>query len=243
MIKSHQNIPLKLILYTFENRKYGQTLLFLFLKMSSNSGYIIDDKNIKNTYCKTTGKCERTFENNKNILLKNKWISTNKNKGLIHVNNYEIILRKISTNSTINGGVIWEKNYYTNFSSFIYAVIITYYGRRLLWLNENTEIKKGGFKKSNSEPFYNLPYTYLAKVLNVSKSRVQKMFKKANYTKFIKIEHVFNSLPIPLEQVKSFKKYSENEARKIRVIGKKIVMQETNKFYSSIKLKKRRLKE
>lgn len=243
MNNCHQNIPFPLLFYTLANRHYGQTQLYLFLKMQAFRGYIYLGKDVADEYSMMTGKCAKTYHNNLTKLFKRGWITIDSRKKELHINGYDTIMRKMGFHIDNTTGVIWDDKYFKEFTAFVYAAIITKHGKSLRWRNRNSETNKGGLSKRDSKPFLILPHLYLAKALGINKSLAQKMFNQAVLAGYITVEHVFEKQPIALKEVNHYKSTYPDEFNKIRIYKDKVCIQMPNRFYSSIELKRKRIKK
>jgi len=237
------SVPYVLLFHAFRNRMYGTTQLYLFIKMQAPRGYATLDKDLIKTYQAQTNKCPKTFNNNISKLISLKWVTINSKRNEIHVKSYSTILSKIGYEEEHITGVIWESIYFKHFSAFIYAAIITKVSRVLKWQNKISETNKGGHTKRGLEPFLTLPYTYLAKAINISKSMAQKMFSQAKKASFIKIENTYELIPITGSEANLFKTYNFKDNHKVRIIKDKVYFQKPNRIYTCIKLKRKRIKK
>lgn len=191
-MRTTTNIPVSLCEYALVNRKVNQLKLFMYLKLHCD-GYIEEDIN---KWSKQIGIQVKTVKSSLKWLIKNRWITVNSKRNVLHVISYERLTSKLKMK--VNTGILIDLKTevdYQNFRALCCAVIITYYVRRKRYFDRRSERIYGGSKKNRSgvKGFYPMPNGYLAKCLHLSTSTAFRIKQEAEKARFIetKKDYVF----------------------------------------------------
>jgi hypothetical protein len=238
------NIPVELCKYALMEHNVNQLRLYVFLK-SKCSGHIKLSKERILSYCKELGyKTPKTFKTNLNWLMQNKWITVNTKSGNYRIKGFVEIANKL--NFVCIKGAIFEPLEFKNFKPFIIAAVITYYMiLKNRYNKERSESLKGGSRLNRFKKpvFFSLPHTYLAKVLNCSKSTAEYYRSIAVKSMYIIPKSTFEKLDIPAKEVRLYKKYNDLICN-IKLLKGKPHLQKNDKLFSSVILRtKKELKK
>ncbi len=235
------SIPVELCKYAIKEHKVNQLRLYVFLK-SKCSGQIKLPKERIDSYCLELGyKSTKTFKNNLNWLIMHKWITVNTKSGNYRIKGFLELSNKLMFCSV--KGAIFEPLDFSKFKAFVSGAVITYYMKQKSRYNKKrSELLIGSSRKYRSKKpaFYSLPHTYLAKVLNLSKSAAKKHRDSAINFNFINSLHKFKQLYIPKKEILLYLKYSESNQNKLIGYKKNLVEQLNDVLTSNIILRTKR---
>lgn len=170
------NIPIDLCLYSVQNNCVNQLKTYCYLK-SKCDGYIKNPSTLLGAYLEETGNSERTFYNHKKWLLEKGWLVKLKNSG-VRVISFKNLIVLLGKPEPKHRGAKFIFDFH-HFKSFVYAAVITYVGRTKKYYGKRAGAYDIGSASQKLFSVFNLPHTYLAKVLGVSKSTAQKYRKYA----------------------------------------------------------------
>ena len=172
MDSRYTNIPILLCEFALVNRKVNQLKLYIYLKLNSE-GYIeFDDLNFKK-WADQIGVSERTIKTSLSWLIKEKWLTVNGKRNVIHVISYKKLKKKLNLN--FKTGILFEpveRISYLYFRAFCCASVIQYYlGKKRYFERQSVTIKGVANKNCKiNRGFYPMANSYLAKCLGVSLS-------------------------------------------------------------------------
>lgn len=228
------SIPVQLCKYALTEHKVNQLRLFVFLKTKCSGQIKLSDSRIK-TYAAELEMTPRTFKNNLNWLLRNNWITFNTKKRQYHLKSFFSLSEELDFQC--RKGAIFEPFDFTKFKGFISAAVITYhmklkgrYDKKRLGLDKRSP-RKNRFRRP---AIFSLPHTYLANVLDVSKSCARSYRHAAIKDNFIFATHKFQNLGIPIEEIQLYKKYCEENPDSLVELQNKIAIQLNDILTSNI---------
>ena len=182
------NIPVSLCEYALVNRKVNQLKLYIYLKLNSD-GYIRFDETSIKKCSETIGIHIKTVKSSLKWLVKNKWITINSKRQVLHVTSYNRLKNKLKTNVKTGAFIdLKDTAEYKLFEALCCAIVITYYLGRKHYFDKWSERKYGGSNTNHNKVkgFYPMPNGYLAKCLNLSISTAYRIKQKAEDAGYIK---------------------------------------------------------
>lgn len=229
------NVPIDLCFYAEKNNCVNQLGTYCWLK-SKCDGYIKEPMLLVKDYIKETGWSERTFFNHKKWLIENNWLIIPQ-KGGVRVISFQNLLMSLGINHPKQRGAIFHGDFH-HFKGFIYAAIITYAGRYKKYHSKRTGTKYKGGASRRFLGSFDLPHSYLAKVLGVSKSTAQ------NYRKYaeacLQIEQVKHEFNLSTDQVKLYRTHSGDSAKTLVIEKGKVYEQRPSAIWSNVVIKRRK---
>jgi hypothetical protein len=236
---SFLNVPVELCKYALTNHKVNQVKLYVYLKTIC-SGHFKVNKNLIAIVCKELKlKSGKTFKSNLNWLLEENWITVNSKSKSYRIIGFRQLAKKLEFNSAT--GALFDPPEFEKFRAFLIGAVISYHSkwkRRKAW---QSGLLEGSPRKSCKPPSDPSDFAclYLAKILNVSKTTASKYKVIAEKAGYIKIEKCFSQIDVPISQLPLLKKYSDKSIEKIRSINGKVCLQEADKIYPSIHLRRK----
>ncbi|MCB2222119.1 MAG: hypothetical protein KQI35_17180 [Bacteroidetes bacterium] len=238
------NLPIELLTFSVRERKVNQLQLFIGLKSLFTNGQFILSRETKSQVCIYLGyKSEKTFNNNFQWLVQNRWVYFR--KGHCIIKSFTKIAVKYDFTCYKVALFIPEIDM-PNFKAFIYGAIITYL---MVWKG-NKDRRSGAdlgssYMKRNpvssSLLYYNLPVRYMAKALNISKSTASNYKNIANDAGYIEVKHDYSFVVFGGSNFKEYMKWLSPEQKcKICNMDGKIYIQNPDLIKSNIIIKRNR---
>ncbi len=233
-------IPVDLLIFTLKYKKVNQVKLYIALKSLFNGQFKEDGKSIQ-LICETLGyKCTKTFYSNFNWLIRNKWIIFRKKYCIIK----SFAKIRFKTQSFSKRGVIFTpSNDLKSFRPFVYGAVITYSMKlKRAWERYSGTIKGSPYKKYHPRSSsFNLPVTYLMKILNLSKGTASNYKNIAANAGYLSVEKVYTPLNVSGAILSNYKRYADDkQLKKLRVRKGKLFHQESDKITSDMIVKRKR---
>lgn len=234
------SIPVDLLIYALKYKNVNQVKLYIALKSLFNGQFKEDSESIQ-LICNTLDyKSKKTFYNNYNWLIRKRWVTFR--------NNYCIIKSftkiRFKTQSFSKRGVIFTpSNDLKSFRPFIYGAVITYFMKlKRAWERYSGTNKGSPYKKYHPRSSsYNLPVTYLMKVLNISKGAASNYKSIAAESAYLSVRKDYDDLNISCKMLSNYKRFSgDNQINKLRLINGKLFRQNPDMITSDMIVKRKR---
>ncbi len=188
---NYLNIPVELCKYALTHRKTAQLRLYVFLKVKCSGHMKLSEYQIEEFSHDLNIKSHKTFNSHLNWLLQEEWITYNSKSGNYRIKGFNELSKKLKFTSVT--GAIFKIKDFKKFKAFCAAAVITYYMNYKSRIEKQSEFKKMCSRKNCFSPAsFSLPHTYLAKVLNTSKSNAA----------------IYRKLAIISGYIKAFKRYT-----------------------------------
>jgi len=239
-LKDYANIPVELCTYALKEHIVPQVRLYVYLK-TIRDGNIKLHPDIVKRACKDLGNITpKTFKTHLNWLIANQWIVVNTKTNVHNIIGYDRLLVLLNFRSA--WGALYEPLDFKNFKAFLVSVVVTNYMKKKRRMDKRGERSKGrsGNKRIPSSFSYNLPVTYFAQILNISKTSSCKLLQLANNSPWLEIKNTHSKLGLPIDEKELIKEYSDLEVNKIIVRDMQLCLQTPNLITSYIYLRRKR---
>jgi hypothetical protein len=250
--KSHNvdflNIPIPLCRYSIENHLVVQLKVYCALKCFT-SGHFHLTTNLLNALEESLTIKPRSTKIHLKWLLENKWLALNNKTGSFRIPSFHQTCCRLNLKGSW-GAIFYPEDFY-RFSGFVYAAFITYSGiLKCITDRSNAERTKperlvGRSSKSLDGLFvFDLPHSYLAKILGISKDRAVYIRKTAIISGFIKSFKSFQKIDADIQSLKFLNKLEKHLGNTDS--GWKVVrnghcfLQNNDDLTSSIKLRRKK---
>lgn len=240
-INSHQyydyfNVPVALCTYSLQVRKVNQVRLYLYFKAISN-GYIKNNSKIYTESAKKLGVTKKTILNHRNWLIKEGWLIPDYEVNSFRIISFEILASKLNFFSAT--GVLLYKSEIKNYKSIAIAAVIEYHIMGLKRRKHAAELKMWSSQPQKFPPYPHLPNSYLAKVLQKSKTSAWRYIKLSQKKRYLQSFKKYEDLMLPSADINLFKTYGPYEPEKLKKIKGRIVKQLPNELKCNITLRRK----
>jgi hypothetical protein len=240
--KRFLSIPMDILIFSLERKKVNQVKLFIALKVLFNGRFLKDDNETIQLICHTLGyKTPKTFYKNFRWLISHKWVTFNKEYCIIKSSAKLRFKRQLYTQKGVEFESVVDIK---TFRPFVYGAVYTYamkYKRasdRYSGIDKGSPNSKKYHRRSSS---YELPVNYLAKILNISKSTASTYKKVAAKSGYLVVKKNYTYLGIRIEDLNKYKRFSgDPQIHKLRVIKGELYIQESDKIWSDMLVKRKR---
>ena len=232
------NIPVAFCVYMLRTQKVKQFRLFIYLKTICSGHFKLSNELIEKACTELGYKSVKTFHTHFKFLVQKKWITVNSKSGNYRLIGFKQVANRLKVPTS--KGVIYYTEYCLCFTGFAAATVITYYMKYRCQRERRSALKKWSASKNRPSASFSLPHTYLAKVLNISKSSARHYRQYAIDGGFIEITKNYLKTSIPIVDIHHFKKYSDFNSDIIRKVKKAVCLQQADKLTSSIILRRKR---
>jgi hypothetical protein len=178
----------------------------------------------------------KTFHRNMNWLIQHKWVTFRKGYCIIKA------FKKLALNLKLygHGGVIFIPSFdLENFRPFMYGAVITYYMKKKRISDKCSGTDKGSPYMKHRYSSFDLPHTYLAKILGISKSAVANYRREACETGYLEVSKSYEDLSLHVGSIELYKKYAGN-GNKLRIYKGEPHIQFPDKIRSDMIVKRKR---
>lgn len=234
----HFTVPIELCQFAIQYRSVNQFRLYILLKWYSSGKLRLSQSDLKGI-ASFLSCSKRTVKNLLKNLLAENWIGFNPKSQIYFIRGFYKVC-KIERLNPI-AGAWFEFSDFETFEAFcaatIFAKLIQKQKRR-----RRLEREKG--RSIHTRPAaFPVSIRYMAKVANLSESKVYRIKKLAKEAGYIEVKKKLIYLNIPLNQLNSLIASFPNEICRIRIIDNKLFLVEPDEIQSFIFLKKRKWKK
>lgn len=193
----YTNVPVELCKYGIVNRKINHVKLYLYLKLTSD-GFIKFTNSIyefTKDWSKELKTSSKSIKNHLAWLIENKWVTINSKTNGLRIISYHNLSSKLKLN--FKSGVIYESEDFSDFEPFCYGTIVIKCRNLLRFINKQSAPKE---EHANTncylypKGFYPLACSYLAKYIQVSKTKAHKIITVANKSGCIEVKKSYTFL-------------------------------------------------
>jgi hypothetical protein len=230
------NVPIALCVHSLKERKINQVRLYLYLKSISN-GYIKNDPPIFKKAALELRVCIKTIRNHRDWLLKEGWIIHDSEVNSIRIISFKLLAVKLEFPSA--SGVIIYKSDIKDFKGIAIAAIIEYYMMRSKRRNKVTELEMWNSQFPSYLRYPHLAHSYLAKVLNKSKSAIYKYKKHACNKRQIKTKKKYLDLQLAGDSIVPLKEHGPLNPDNLKQRRGTILYQLPDEIHCHVKLRRK----
>ena len=169
-------------------------------------------------------------------LIQHKWVTFK--KGYAIIKSFKKLALKLKLYG--HGSVIFIPSFdLASFRPFMYGALITYYmkQKRIRTLYSGTE--KGSPYKKYRYSAYDMPHTYLAKILGISKASAHNYRREAYEAGYLDVSHTYEDLSLHADSIELYRKYAGN-GRQLRLLNDEPNIQLPDKIKSNMIVKRKR---
>lgn len=247
----YTSIPIMLIKYALVNRKVNHLMLFIYFKHIASGHIKYNNDNIK-AWATDIDMSERWVRDALKWMVKNKWITVNREKKSYRIISYKQLCKQLGITSI--SAIIYEPDDFSGFRNFCCAVVITHFLKLKNYMDKKkSQSVSSLIDTSSSWYFYSrgfcaMPISYLAKCLGVSKPTADNYKKCAIKSKLLEVRKHFRILidgegnKITTEHLPSLKAVYRNMAGRLRTNGRYVSIVEADIMKSEIFTKRKRYK-
>lgn len=235
-------IPCEIIIQAIKQKKINQLKLFVGLKSMFNGQFVEDNITVKLVSNTMDYKSVKTYNVNLKWLIKNRWVTYRKGYCILRSFSKFKSIRHLKS---VRCAVFTASYDLVHFKPFIYGAAITYLMKRKRFSDQRSgKLLRNPYMKRLGEPVsFNMPLSYLMKVLDVSKATASNYKKLAAKMGYIQIKKDFKVLDLSPAILRQYKKYSNDpEHYKLRYIKGQVCYQRPDKISSTLEFRKKRLR-
>lgn len=246
----YTTIPVGLCEYAIVNRKVNHLKLYLYLKHISE-GYVPYNPELFKYWAVDIGCSKRWVYEGLKWLIKNKWITVNSKRNVLHIIGYKQLCNKLDIRENV--AVLYEPEDFSSLKEFCAGASITYYLRRKAWMDKKRRpVSLMGdtttSRRLYSERFYTLPIRYLSKIMDVSITAANNYKKLAIKAGLIEVKKQITTLTddkgekLLKDKISVFIQVEDSNYGRLRLGTKYLKIVDSDLMKSHIVMKRKRFK-
>lgn len=246
----YTTIPVGLCEYALLNKKVNHLKLYIYLKHTSE-GYIPHDPQLYKYWATDIECSKRWVYQGLQWLIKNKWITVNSKRNVLHIIGYKQLCKKLGIHESV--AVVYEPEDFSRLKEFCAGALTTYYLRKKAWMDkkrrpvslmDDTTMSRNFYPKG----FYSLPVRYLSKCIDISPSTANNYKQQALKGGFIEVKKQLITLidnkgrKLSKDKISVYKQIEHTNCGRLRLGTKYLKIVDSDLIKSLLIMKRKRFK-